>query len=71
MKKNLHPSFVDCTVTCACGHTFQTKSNKPTHFVETCSACSPAYNPEMSKTAKKTGTVEKFNKKYNLNEVLK
>ena len=67
MKKNLHPSFVDCTVTCACGHTFQTKSNKPTHFVETCSACSPAYNPEMSTTAKKTGTVEKFNKKYNLN----
>lgn len=66
MKKNLHPSFVECTVTCACGNTFKTMSNKESHFVETCSSCSPAYTGK-NKTANRTGNVEKFNKKYNLN----
>ena len=28
MKKNLHPEFKDCTVTCDCGTTFKTKSTK-------------------------------------------
>lgn len=66
MKKNLHPTFQECTITCSCGNSFKTLSNKESHFVETCSACSPAYTGK-SNTTKKTGTVEKFNKKYNLN----
>ena len=26
MKKNIHPNYVEATVTCACGNTFKTKS---------------------------------------------
>ena len=26
MKKDIHPEYVDCTVTCTCGNTFQTLS---------------------------------------------
>ncbi|MBR0481347.1 MAG: 50S ribosomal protein L31, partial [Firmicutes bacterium] len=29
MKENIHPAYMDCKVTCACGNTFMTKSNKP------------------------------------------
>ena len=28
MKKNIHPNYVEATVTCACGNTFKTKSTK-------------------------------------------
>ena len=28
MKKNIHPDYVEATVTCACGNTFKTKSTK-------------------------------------------
>ena len=66
MKKNLHPERVECTVTCACGASFKTMSNKPTHFVETCSNCSPAYTGKDNKVAR-TGKVEEFKKKYKLN----
>ena len=29
MKKDIHPDYVDCTVTCTCGNTIQTRSTKP------------------------------------------
>lgn len=66
MKKGIHPEMVECTITCACGNSFKTMSNKSEHFVEQCSMCSPAYTGKNNAT-KKTGSVEKFNKKYNLN----
>ena len=28
MKKDIHPILVTCSVTCACGNTFETKSEK-------------------------------------------
>jgi len=65
MKKNLHPERVDCTITCACGASFKTKSTKESFFVETCSECSPAYTGKLGKVVK-SGSVDKFKKKYNL-----
>ena len=65
MKKNLHPERVECTITCACGASFKTLSNKESFFVETCSACSPAYTGKLGKVVK-SGSVDKFKKKYNL-----
>ena len=34
MKKNIHPSYVEATVTCACGNTFTTMSTKENINVE-------------------------------------
>jgi large subunit ribosomal protein L31 len=67
MKKNIHPDVKDATVTCACGATFKTRSTKENIFVETCSECHPFYTGKQGK-AKKTGNIEKFNRKYGLNE---
>ena len=55
------------TVTCACGATFQTKSTKEKIDVEICSECHPFYTGTQGKT-KKTGNIEKFNKKFGLDK---
>ena len=65
MKKNIHPEYMDATVTCACGNTFQVRSNRSEIHVEVCSKCHPFYTGKQSRTSK-TGRVEKFNQKYGL-----
>ena len=67
MKANTHPEVKDATVTCACGATFQTKSTKEKIDVEICSECHPFYTGTQGKT-KKTGNIEKFNKKFGLDK---
>lgn len=67
MKANIHPEVKDCTVTCACGATFKTKSTKDKIEVEICSECHPFYTGAQGKV-KKTGKIEKFNRKYNLDK---
>lgn len=66
MKKGIHPEFKKSKVECACGATFETKSIKEKIHVEVCSECHPFYTGVQGAT-KKTGNVEKFNRKYGLN----
>lgn len=56
-----------CIITCACGASFETLSNKDKYQIEICNECHPAYKGKHGFTHKKAGSVEKFNKKYNLN----
>lgn len=67
MKANIHPEMKDATVTCACGATFKTKSTKEKIDVEICSECHPFYTGSQAKS-KKTGNVEKFIKKFGLDQ---
>lgn len=67
MKANIHPELKDATVKCACGASFVTKSVKEEINVEVCSECHPFYTGAQGKT-KKTGNIEKFNKKYGFNK---
>ena len=67
MRKGIHPELKECTVTCACGNTFNTKSTKESISVEVCSECHPFYTGKQGK-AKKTGAVEKFNKRFGYNQ---
>ena len=70
MKVGIHPEVKEATVTCACGETFTVKSTKSEINVEVCSKCHPFYTGKQGK-AKKTGTVEKFNRKYGYNQEAK
>ena len=65
MKTNIHPEYVECTVTCACGNNFKTRSNKPEIRLDICSACHPFFTGS-EKIADSAGRVDKFKKKYNL-----
>ncbi len=67
MKANIHPELKEATVTCACGATFTTKSIKDKIDIEVCSECHPFYTGAQGKV-KKTGKIEKFNRKYGLSE---
>ena len=53
MKKNIHPEYVEATVTCACGNTFKTMSTKENISVEVCSNCHPFYTGKQNLTSKK------------------
>jgi large subunit ribosomal protein L31 len=63
MKDGIHPKYVDCTVTCGCGNTFQTRSTRPKIAVEVCGKCHPFYTGSV-KFVDATGRVDRFNKKF-------
>ncbi len=63
MKKKIHPEYYECTVHCACGHSFKTRSTKKEIRVEICSKCHPFFTGKQ-KFVDSAGRVEKFIKKY-------
>ena len=63
MKKDIHHEYVECTVACACGNTFTTRSTKKDIRVEICSKCHPFFTGKQ-KFVDSAGRVEKFKKKY-------
>ena len=65
MKKDIHPEYVECTVSCACGNTFISKSNKPEIKVDICNACHPFFTGS-EKIVNNAGFVEKKKKKYGM-----
>ncbi len=62
MKKGIHPEYYDCTVTCSCGNTFQTRSTKKEIKVDICSKCHPFYTGKQ-KLVDSGGRVERFKKR--------
>lgn len=64
MKKEIHPQYVETTVTCGCGNTFTTRSTHGEKLaVEICSQCHPFYTGKV-KYVDTAGRVEKFQRKY-------
>lgn len=63
MKTDIHPEYVDCTVTCSCGNTFTTRATVPELRVELCSECHPFFTGKQ-KLVDTGGRVERFNKRY-------
>ncbi len=65
MKKDIHPTYVDSKVTCACGNIFETKSDKEEISIDICNVCHPFFTGS-EKIVDAAGRVDKFKKKYNL-----
>jgi len=63
MKPGIHPEYVECTVICACGNTFQTHSTKPSIKLEICSNCHPFFTGRQ-KFVDTAGRVERFQKRF-------
>ena len=66
MKEKIHPKYAEATVTCACGNTFKTRTTVGDIKVEICSACHPFFTGKQ-KLVDTAGRVEKFLKKYKIN----
>ena len=65
MRKDIHPDYKVCAVTCACGNKFETKSNVETMSIDICSDCHPFFTGS-EKIVDSAGRVDKFKKKFNL-----
>src|SRR5579872_331686 len=63
MREGIHPEYVECTVVCACGNTFQTRSTKPSIRLEICSNCHPFFTGRQ-KFVDTAGRVERFQKRF-------
>ncbi len=62
MKTDIHPTYVDSTVVCACGNTFQTRSTKTSIRTDLCNVCHPFYTGEQ-RIVDTAGQVERFMKR--------
>lgn len=67
MKTGIHPAYVEATVHCACGNSFQTRATKPDLHVEVCSACHPYFTGEQ-RIVDTAGRVERFKRRYGIKE---
>jgi len=63
MKADIHPDYVDCQVSCACGNKFSTRSTVEKLHVDICSVCHPFYTGKQ-KFVDAAGRVEKFQRKF-------
>ena len=63
MKKDMHPEYVDCEITCLCGNVIHTRSTKAKLNVEICSKCHPFFTGQQ-KIVDTAGRIERFRKRY-------
>ena len=63
MKKDIHPTYDDAIIKCACGNVIKTKSTKKEIHVEVCSKCHGFFTGKQ-KLVDSAGRVEKFQRKY-------
>jgi large subunit ribosomal protein L31 len=65
LKKDLHPKYVETTVTCTCGSTFQTRSTVDGGRIssDVCSQCHPFYTGKQ-KILDTGGRIARFQARY-------
>lgn len=63
MKKDIHPDYVECTVTCSCGNTFKTHATKPELKIDICNVCHPFYTGTQ-KLIDTGGRVQRFSDRF-------
>jgi large subunit ribosomal protein L31 len=65
MKADIHPTYVETTVSCTCGNTFTTKSTQTSGSIaaDVCSQCHPFYTGKQ-KILDTGGRVAKFEQRF-------
>ena len=67
MKKDIHPNYVETTITCACGNVIQTRSTEKDIKVEICSTCHPFFSGKQ-KLVDTAGRIDRFKKRYSIKD---
>ena len=62
MKPDIHPNYVETTVSCACGNVFTTRSTKQNLRTDLCNVCHPFFTGEQ-RIVDTAGQVERFMKR--------
>ena len=67
MKQSIHPVYPETTISCACGHVFETRATRAGIKIEICSQCHPFFTGKH-KLIDTEGRVERFMNKYKKNK---
>ena len=59
MKEKIHPNYVEATIVCSCGNTWQTRSTRERVHLDVCSKCHPYFTGE-ARIVDTAGRVERF-----------
>ena len=65
MRADIHPHYVETTITCACGEVIHTRSTVEKIQVGICSKCHPFYTGKQ-KYVDTAGRVERYRKRYKI-----
>jgi large subunit ribosomal protein L31 len=65
MKENIHPKYMETTITCVCGNVIKTRSTAKDFHVEICSNCHPFFTGKQ-KLIDTAGRIERFRRKYGI-----
>jgi len=63
MRAKIHPRYQTCSVHCACGNTFTTRSTASRINVDICSVCHPFFTGKQ-RLVDTAGRVDRFRRKY-------
>jgi large subunit ribosomal protein L31 len=63
MKVEIHPEYVETTITCACGAIYYTRSTKQNLRIGICARCHPFFTGQQ-KFVDTAGRIEKFQRRY-------
>lgn len=63
MKHAIHPDYVNCTVTCSCGNSFETRSTRKELRIDICGQCHPFYTGRQ-KFVDTAGRIQRFQQKF-------
>ena len=63
MKEGIHPDYMQATVTCSCGHTFEPMATQAEVHTDICSVCHPFYTGKQ-RLVDTAGRVERFKRRY-------
>ena len=61
--RDIHPYYPPCTISCACGAAYPTRSTRGDFTVDICGACHPFYTGKQ-KLMDTAGRIDRFKKKF-------
>jgi large subunit ribosomal protein L31 len=61
--RDIHPYYPPCTISCACGAAYPTRSTRGDFTVDVCGACHPFYTGKQ-KLMDTAGRIDRFKKKF-------
>jgi large subunit ribosomal protein L31 len=61
--RDIHPYYPPCTISCACGASYPTRSTRGDFTVDVCGACHPFYTGKQ-KLMDTAGRIDRFKRKF-------
>ena len=61
--RDIHPSYPEATISCACGNVIKTRTTRGAFTVDVCGSCHPFYTGKQ-KLMDTAGRVDRFRKKF-------